>query len=456
MWVRVLGALVVSAFLAGTTASPAGAAWGGPYTLLPPGNAGITGVACPSATQCTAIANAAVTFNPQAPGSPTPFALGTGQVSLLGIACPSTAQCTVVGGAEAYTFDPVSHGSQVTTPFNSAGGNLITAVACPSVSLCVGVGDNGAQVTFNPASSSTPTTNTLDGGNTMDAVACPSAAECAAVDTSGGEIAFDPSNPGNPPSVPVDAKELDGLACPSVHQCTATDGAGGAVFTFDPSAPGVPHPVMVDAGGVFQIACPSLGECVAGDGVGQALIFDPSDPTPNTLSLVDPQYPFSATACATATECVLGDVHGRVYVGIGATSGGGGGSGPGGGGGPGPGGGGHSGRARIVHVHVAGGSVTVALNCQGGTCRLMLHLTVVETLRHGKVIGLGARLRGTHKLVTLASASPSLAAGTAKTATLRLGSKGHALLREFHHFAAKLTVTTPGAAKPLLVKTVLV
>ena len=58
-------------------------------------------VACPSASECTAIDQSvgAVTFNPTSPGTPTPLALDAGAQSFVatGVACPASGRRTVVG-----------------------------------------------------------------------------------------------------------------------------------------------------------------------------------------------------------------------------------------------------------------------------------------------------------------------------------------------------------------------
>ena len=65
-------------------------------TTIDAGNV-LNGVACPSATQCTAIDNTGhqVTFDPASPGTPTPTTIDGGNL-LIGVACPSATQCTAV------------------------------------------------------------------------------------------------------------------------------------------------------------------------------------------------------------------------------------------------------------------------------------------------------------------------------------------------------------------------
>jgi hypothetical protein len=82
---------------------------------------GLEAVACPSASQCTAVGNGALTFNPNAPGNPTP-ALPEGDGQLVVVACPSLWQCTTVDVfGRATTFDPNAPGSAIRALIESGG-----------------------------------------------------------------------------------------------------------------------------------------------------------------------------------------------------------------------------------------------------------------------------------------------------------------------------------------------
>ena len=68
--------------------------WSGPAPLdRTGGREQLQGVACPSASQCTAVDDAGqlVIFNPEAPGTPTPTTIDAGH-ALTGVACPSASQ----------------------------------------------------------------------------------------------------------------------------------------------------------------------------------------------------------------------------------------------------------------------------------------------------------------------------------------------------------------------------
>ena len=201
-------------------------------------------MACPSVSQCTAVDSGGreVTFNPTAPGTPTPTTIDPGGNGLTGVACPSASQCTAVDGVRGQvTFNPTAPGTPTPTPIDSNGA---TGVACPSASQCTVIDPGGGQVTFNPTAPGTPTPTTIDPDGDLRAVACASTSECVAVDGFGRAVEGDPGNPGSWTVEPIaGANSLLGVACSSVAQCVTVDFVGNA---FVGSATGAgPPPVNV-------------------------------------------------------------------------------------------------------------------------------------------------------------------------------------------------------------------
>ena len=124
-------AVVASVALAGSppAAGAAPMSWSAPIALDTTGGMGaMRGVACPTATsRCTAVEKSGqqVTFDPTAPGEPTPTTVNA--PTLLGVACPSTVQCTAVDDSgRQVTFDPTAPGSP--TPTTIDGSNWLSAV----------------------------------------------------------------------------------------------------------------------------------------------------------------------------------------------------------------------------------------------------------------------------------------------------------------------------------------
>jgi hypothetical protein len=283
------------------------------------------GLACPSVSQCTAIFGAfdsfgrEVTFNPTAPGTPTPAAIADSG-DLHAVACPSVSQCTAVeqGGREV-TFNPTGPVNPTATTIDGSGG--LWAVACPSLFQCTAVDGAGREVTFDPNAPGTPTPTTIDGSGSLVAVACPSVLQCTAVDGEDREVTFDPIAPGAPTAAMVDKPGfcgshcsegyLTGVACPSVSQCTAVDDAGREV-TFDPRAPGTPTPTYVTVetvafGGLEGVACPSASQCTAVQSAGREVTFDPNAPGSPTPTLIDADEWVRAVACPSSAQCTVFD-----------------------------------------------------------------------------------------------------------------------------------------------------
>ena len=111
---------------------------------------GLSGLACVSAFQCTAVDGAGreVTFDPSSAGRSTPVMIDSGSV-LAGIACPLVSQCTVVdAGAKETTFDPTSQATVAAAMIDRGLG--FDDVACPRASQCTALNAIGIEVTFNP------------------------------------------------------------------------------------------------------------------------------------------------------------------------------------------------------------------------------------------------------------------------------------------------------------------
>jgi hypothetical protein len=338
-------------------AASASLSWSGPITIDPGGGGGygqytlLSGVACPSTVQCTAVdaRGQELTFDPDSPGTPTPITVSgsypagenlmggynypAGNYGLEAVACPSTGQCTAVEYdsldppyvGRQVTFDPET-GVVITAPTTiDNGGGTMKAVACPSTSQCTAVDYAGNEVTFDPTSPGTPTKATI-GTAILQGVACPSTSQCTAVyatgNGGGSEVTFDPNSPGNQTRVAIDTSTfIEAVACPSTSQCTAVDYLGNAV-TFDPASPGTPATTSVDAEtGLDAVACPSTSQCTAVNNAGYQVTFDPVAPGTPTRTVLDKnacnEYcseDLTAVACPSVALCVVVG-RGEVFVG---------------------------------------------------------------------------------------------------------------------------------------------
>jgi hypothetical protein len=83
----------------------------------------------------------------------------------------------------------------------------------------------------------------------------------------------------------------------------------------------------------------------------------------------------------------------------------------------------------------------------GGSCTITLTISVVEKLRHGKVIAVAAstkKTKKTKKTVVVGSKVVTVAAGRSETVTLSLNATGKRLLTKHSPLKTKLTVAQSG------------
>ena len=122
------------------------------------------------------------------------------------------------------------------------------------------------------------------------------------------------------------------------------------------------------------------------------------------------------------------------------------------------------GQTRVGHPVVSHSTVSVPLRCSGGgACKVTLTLTVIETIKRGKVIAVAAaskKTKKTKKTVVLATAKVTIPAGKTKTVKITLNRTGKHLLSTHRtlkirlaivqsaHTVTRLTVTFKAARKP--------
>jgi hypothetical protein len=127
------------------------------------------------------------------------------EAHLLRLSCPTSEQCTtlIAESGEEITFDPLAPGQP--SPAKIGDGRRLLDLACPSTTQCTGVGDYGTEVTFDPASPGSAIIVQIAVGalpqehRNLNTVACPSAHQCTTVDEAGVEITFDPTVERPPP-----------------------------------------------------------------------------------------------------------------------------------------------------------------------------------------------------------------------------------------------------------------
>jgi hypothetical protein len=261
----------------------------------PQGGGSLNGVACPSASSCTAVGGSnAGTLAERWNGTrwtiqPTPNP-SQGGGFLSGVACPSASSCTAVGGSNAGTlaerWDGTRWAIQPTPNPTGAQFAFLNAVSCASVSACTAAGayinSSGTFQTLAERWNGTrwaiqPTPNRAGGQNFLIGVACTASSACTAAGQSinssgtfqtlaerwnGTRWAIQPT----PNPTGAASSVLGSVSCTAPSACTATGTSAnrplaerwdGVTWRIQRT----PSP----AGGGFlaAVSCPSAAACTA-------------------------------------------------------------------------------------------------------------------------------------------------------------------------------------------------
>ena len=319
---------------------------------------GLITVACPSATQCTAISQTQEwTFNPSDPAAASTVTIDTSPGTATALACPSTRLCTSVdaSGRET-TFDPQTPSADTPAAVSSDPHADLTAVICTTATLCTAADHNGYLESFDPRSgaliSRVPATDVndlacltatycladqstgavlpftpgssqdfsaqgtgLDNGSPLVDVSCPEADRCVAADPS-YEVVFDTHSKTTDYRLEVPLPEdahapITGITCPLLTLCSVI--RGDEQVALDPTRFRHPHPLVVDDDGAATftaVRCRGAGECVAIDSDGMAVSYDPATGHVDRRIDVQKGRTLTALACPTRTRCTATDNEG--------------------------------------------------------------------------------------------------------------------------------------------------
>jgi len=250
---------------------------------------------------------------------PTSLIATGGHKALNSVSCTSTghsgtSQCTTVDGSgQEVTFDSAT-GTIISRQTVDLG-RTVPAVACPSSAQCFAVDNGGNELAFNPQTGATIAAglNHIDASG-LTALSCTSGTACVAVDATGGAVTFNPNNDpeANATLIPIDGStRLNAVSCVVGGNCTAVD-TGGQEITFAPGA--APSPaVRIDGSHALSgVACPAAGTCTAVDGLGNEISFDPTAGTVTpSATQIDPAsgtgVALTGVSCPTTSQCVAVD-----------------------------------------------------------------------------------------------------------------------------------------------------
>ena len=329
---------------------------GDPYAYL-------SGISCPSATFCVAVGSGNVFTSSDPTGGPGAWTAT--RVGLSQVTCVSASLCVGVGGGSVVTSTNPTGGAGAWTVAEVDAvhypADFLSAVSCPSASLCVAFDSAGNVVTSTDPTGGAGAwaiTN-VDGANPLTGVSCPAASLCVAIDRGGNVVtSTDPTGGASAwHVVPVDTKGvfcagffgevcfgLTGISCPSASLCVAVDLKGDVVASTDPTGgasawhvahvdtEGVACSEVYGCYGISAVSCASPSLCVAVDEAGNAVTS--TNPTGGSsawhVAHVDPGdlctpssgcHGLSGVSCPSRSLCVAADVEGSVLTSTNPTGG---------------------------------------------------------------------------------------------------------------------------------------
>lgn len=317
------------------------------------------GVACPSNSRCVGVGVIFPTSSSGAVGAAAPLTAASGTLSqgqgvqsisgtelLSAVSCASRTQCLAVGenvdGSEgvAVPLDPKTGAVVAGRSVQRIPGIFMAAVACPSTTVCVGVGHapqgQGVAVSLDPATGAIASGKSVQtipgtGGVGLEGVACPTTTRCLAVGENAGASAGAavPLNPATgAPSTGQRSQDvttkgvLVGVSCPSAAMCLAVGwGADqpSVSVPLDPATAMVPsgqrdQTISSRAAKLTAVACPSVSQCLAvgnddGDpSHGQAVPLSPvtgAASSGRSILNLTGTGALNAAACPAPTRCVV-------------------------------------------------------------------------------------------------------------------------------------------------------
>lgn len=255
------------------------------------------------------------------------------------ISCPARVSLCVASdltigfdGGLVATFAASSHpsnGTQAWKPTMRSLDFLTDGISCPSRRLCVVAASNDIVTSTSPTVAGSWILHGVEPArNLITAVACPAVELCVAVDSRGNVLTS--THPAGPPRLwrikHVDPTKdgtgrqsaLYAVSCPTTRLCIAFDNDGNLLFSTHPTS-GARTWKLVHLPGAAEaqdMTCPWTSLCVGLDEGNVATVTNPSSRNAAwTVRPVDPDSYLLSLSCPSASLCIAGDTHGNVLVG---------------------------------------------------------------------------------------------------------------------------------------------
>ena len=194
---------------------------------------------------------------------------------LSAVACPSPSICIAVGstaggGSPGAIVNTSDGGATWTTQSIPAGVGTLSSVSCASTSVCEALGPSNVAVGTTNGGASWQSQTLPSGLVNVGQISCPSTSECIAVGQgSSAEMIFGTTNGGAnwvTLAGPTGLTDLTSIACPSVTTCIAvgdTTGFASAIVTTSDGGTTWQTRTSPPLGPLFSVACPSTTVCIA-------------------------------------------------------------------------------------------------------------------------------------------------------------------------------------------------
>jgi RHS repeat-associated protein len=248
-----------------------------------------------------------------------------------GVSCPSVTLCVQVGNGQISTTPNPSGGvaAWTTTPID--GSNTIWAISCPAITLCVAGDSAGNILTSNNPTGGASAWNIFNIGHAVSfrELYCPTTSLCVLGDNSGDIVTA--TNPTGGPSAWVSAAVstsfFASVTCASASLCVLVDGnskvwtstnpTGGASSWTGAVVDGAPS-----GGFINDVSCPSAGLCIGVDGNGNVITSTNPTGGSSAWQVVGPLdgTPLGGTgylitlSCPSTSDCVAADQNGDVVT----------------------------------------------------------------------------------------------------------------------------------------------
>jgi hypothetical protein len=239
------------------------------------------------------------------------------------VACPSSSLCIAGGRVGDILTSTDPSGGKSAWPVTALSANLgpeILDLSCPSTSLCLGLGSNYALVSStDPTGDASAWTQAgIDPDNFIRALSCPSVTLCVAIDVGDILTSTDPTGGASAwakTSIGQDVVGYD-MSCPSVSLCAATVTQGDILTSTDPTGGATAWTkTQIDQGNVGAVSCPSVTLCVV---AGPGSILTSTDPTGGASAWaqtpIDQGSGITAISCPSVSLCVAVNAQGNILT----------------------------------------------------------------------------------------------------------------------------------------------